>query len=111
MRVQGNNSLQLPSTISKAVDFRLSRLSRVERRVLEVAAVTGYSFQFEQISDLSDLSIIQILDALDELVNRHFLFAHSAKYQFAHELLRQSVLDGMSPARREFLVKNYRGDD
>ena len=105
-----NGFLQLPSTISKAVDFRLSRLNRVERRVLEVAAVIGYSFSFEQISDLSDLSVMQILDALDELVNRHFLFARSAKYQFAHELLRQSILEGMSLARRQFLEKNFLGD-
>ena len=68
------------------------------------------SFKTDQIGEFSDLSIMQILDALDELVNRHFLFVRSTQYQFVHELIRQAVLDGMSPARRKFLQENFLGD-
>ena len=105
--LEKDGSLLLPETINKTVEYRLGRLSRVERRVLEVGAVIGNSFEFDQISELTELSGIQVIDALDELVNRHFLFAHSARYQFSHELLRQFVLDGLSPARRQFLERNY----
>jgi len=105
-----NKSLSLPSTISKTVDYRLGRLSQEERRVLEIAAVIGFSFKTDQIGEFSDLSIMQILDALDELVNRHFLFARSTQYQFVHELIRQAVLEGMSPARKKFLQETCLGE-
>jgi len=105
-----SKQFSLPATISKVVDYRLSRLNQMERRVLEIAAVIGFSFKFDQIGNLSDLPIMQILDALDELVNRHLLVGYPDKYQFAHEILHQSVLDGMSPARRQFLEKSYLGD-
>jgi len=101
-----DKALTLPSTVSKTISYRLSRLSQIERRVLEVAAAVGFTFKVDQVSELSDLSIMQVLDALDELVSRHFLLVQSAHYQFAHELVRQTVLDGMSPARRQFLEGN-----
>ena len=103
-------TLTLPQTVSRAINYRLSRLNPMERRVLEVAAAIGFDFRVDQISELSDLSVIQVLDALDELVNRHFLSIRSDKYQFAHELVRQAVLDGMSPARRQFLEESCLGD-
>lgn len=105
-----NETLALPSTISKTIDYRLSRLSQVERRVLETGAVIGFTFKVDRVSELSDLTVMQILDALDELVSRHFLFPQSTQYQFVHELVRQTVLDGMSPARRRFLEESYLGD-
>ena len=99
-------SLTLPPTVSKTINYRLSRLSQTERRALEVAAAIGFTFKVDQVSELADLSVMQILDALDELVSRHFLFVRSSQYQFAHELVRQAVLDGMSPARRRFLEES-----
>jgi len=105
-----NNNLSLPPTIFKTVDYRLSRLSQEERRVLEIAAVIGLSFKIDRIREFSDLSIMQILDALDELVNRHFLFVRSTHYQFVHELIRQAVLEGMSPARKQFLIETFLGE-
>ena len=99
-------ALTLPLTVSKTIKYRLSRLSQIERRVLEVAASVGFTFKVDQVSELSDLSVIQVLDALDELASRHFLLVQSTQYQFAHELVRQTVLDGMSPARRQFLEGN-----
>ena len=99
-------TLTLPPTVSKTINYRLSRLSQNERRVLEVAATVGFTFNIDQVIDLSDLSVMQVLDALDELVSRHFLVVRSTKYQFAHELVRQAVLGGMSLARRQFLENN-----
>ncbi|NJC94798.1 MAG: hypothetical protein FIB03_00425 [Anaerolineae bacterium] len=102
-------ALVLPPTVFRTIQYRLSRLSQIERRVLEVAAAVGFTFKVDQISELSDLSVMQVLDALDELVSRHFLLVQSAQYQFAHELVRQTVLNGMSPARRQYLEENCLG--
>jgi len=103
-------ALTLPPTISKTIHYRLSRLSQMERRVFEVAAAIGFTFEVDRVSELADLSVMQVLDAMDELVSRHFLFVRAAKYQFAHELIRQAVLEGMSPARRQFLEESCLGD-
>jgi len=101
-----NNNISLPTSISKAVGFRLSLLSDVEMRVLEVAAIIGFSFDFDQISELTDIPTMQIFDALDELVIRHLLVHQSSAYQFRHELIYHTVLEKISPARRKFLEQS-----
>lgn len=101
-----NNSISLPTSISKVVRFRLGLLSDVEMKVLEVAAIVGFSFDFDQVSELTDIPSIQILDALDELVIRHLLVNQPSAYQFRHELIYGSVLEKISPARRKFLEQN-----
>jgi DNA-binding SARP family transcriptional activator len=98
--------MTLPPTASKTIKYRLSRLSQTERRVLEVAAAIGFTFKVDRVSQLSDLSVMQVLDALDELVSRHFLQIRSTQYQFAHELVRQTILNDMSPARRQYLEES-----
>lgn len=103
-------AVTLPPTVSRTIKYRLSRLSQTEKRVLEVAATLGFTFKVDRVTQLSDLSAMQVLDALDELVSRHFLLVRSTQYQFAHELVRQTVLNGMSPVRRQFLKEScFRG--
>jgi len=101
-----NNSISLPTSISKAVGFRLNLLSDVEMKVLEVAAIIGFSFDFDQISELADIPNLQIFDALDELVIRHLLVNKSSAYEFRRELIYHSVLEKISPARRKFFEKS-----
>ena len=101
-----NQSFPLPTSISKVVDFRLSSLNQSERMVLDSIATMGYSFEMDHILNQTGLPIQRILDALDELVNRHFLVTQSATYRFRSELIRQSVLEVMSPARRRFFEQD-----
>ena len=101
-----NHTIPLPTSISKVVGFRLGLLSDVEMKVLEVAAIIGYSFDFDQISELTDIPKMQIFDALDELVTRHLLVNQSSAYQFRHELIYHSVLEKISPARKQFLEQS-----
>jgi predicted ATPase len=104
-----NNNISLPTSISKAVGFRLSLLSEVEMRILEIAAIIGFSFDFDQISELTDIPTMQIFDALDELDIRHLLVHQSSAYQFRHELIYHSVLEKISPARRKYLEQSLSG--
>ncbi len=101
-----NHTIPLPTSISKVIGFRLSLLTDVEMKVLEVAAIIGYSFDFDQISELTDIPNMQIFDALDELVIRHLLVNQSSVYQFRHELIYHSVLEKISPARKQFLEQS-----
>jgi len=102
-----NRSDSLPELISNVIGFRLSLMERTERKVLNAIAVKGYFSDLAQIVDLTELSIQQVLDALDELVNYHFLEIHSTTYHFKHEIVRQFVLDSMSPVLKQFLESEY----
>ena len=104
-----NNNISLPTSITKAVGFRLNLLSDVEMKVLEVAAIIGFSFYFDQIIELTDIPKMQIFDALDELVIRHLVVTKSSAYEFRHELIYHSVLEKISPARRKFFEKSLSG--
>lgn len=101
--VLDNQPVSWPLSISTVVNFRLSLLEQTERRVLDAIAVKGYLNEVDQFVDQTGLSVQQILDALDELVSHHFLVNHSIFYQFKHEIIRQSVLELMSPMRKRFL--------
>ena len=96
-------SISLPSSISKIIGFRLSLLNKTERKVINAIAVKGYLSGLDQIVDQTELSYQQVLDAVDKLVNHHFLEIRSTTYQFKHEIVRQSVLDAISPVRRQYL--------
>ena len=100
------DTILIPTSISKAVEFRLSRLGEFEKKVLEIAAIIGYSFSFDQIIELTDFPKMQIFDALDELVIHHLLVNQSSIYQFRHELIYHSVLEKISPARKQFLEQS-----
>lgn len=96
-------TIYLPTTISKVIDFRLNSLNQIERKVLDAIAVRGHMTDVDQIVKLTGLSVLQIFDVLDKLVARHLLVAQSTTYQFRHEIVRQSILEAMSPVRRQFL--------
>lgn len=104
-----SENIPLPTSVSKAVGFRLSRLSALELKILEIAAIIGYSFSLDQIIELAEFSPMQVIDALDGMVVRHLLESHSSNYQFRHELIYQSVLERMSPARKQILERNLSG--
>lgn len=101
--VMENQLKSLPVSISNVIGFRLSLLDQTERKVLNAIAVKGYLSDLAQVVDQTELTVQQVLDALDELVNYHFLEVHSATYYLKHEIVRQFVLDKISPLRRRFL--------
>jgi predicted ATPase len=85
----------------------LARIAEQTREVLGVAAVLGRSFTFRLLEAASGIDPDSLIAILDEAENGGFLISSieypEARFQFAHELIRQSVLGGLSAPRRQRL--------
>jgi tetratricopeptide (TPR) repeat protein len=99
--------LEVPRSVRLAIGRRLERVSEDCRRVLTTAAVIGRGFSFELLDALGEVDTDALLDATDE-AERAYLVASTSdgaedRFTFAHELIRQTLLTGVSAPRRRRL--------
>ena len=85
----------LPPTVQDAVLSRVHRLSPQGRLALETAAVIGSRIEPNLVHGMADVSP----DSVDECVTAGMLRFDAPTYAFRHELVRQSVLSGITPGR------------
>jgi len=97
--------LEVPRGVRLVIGRRLERVSEDCRRVLTTAAVIGHGFSFELLEVLSEVEADVLLDAVDEGERAHLIASASdgreARFTFAHELIRQTLLSGLSLPRRQ----------
>jgi hypothetical protein len=66
--------------------------------------VIGRDFTLELLTEASDLDSDAVMAAVDELWRRRIIREHAAaRYDFCHDLLRDTAYAGVSPARRRLL--------
>jgi class 3 adenylate cyclase/tetratricopeptide (TPR) repeat protein len=117
------SELEVPRSIRLVIGQRLQRLSEGCHRVLTTAAVIGRSFSFELLEALGDPSASSgqapsagsgqgvqadaLLDAIDEAERAHLITSTAdgpeARFSFAHELIRQTLVSSLSLPRRQRL--------
>ena len=97
------DDLALPESVRLVIGRRLERLSETTRKVLSFAAILGQEFDptvLEQASELGD----ELLDAIDEAEAARLILPNTSRrdtrYEFSHALVRQTLLDSVSPLRR-----------
>jgi class 3 adenylate cyclase/tetratricopeptide (TPR) repeat protein len=99
--------LEVPRGVRLVIGRRLERVSEDCRRVLTTAAVIGRGFSFELLETLGEVEADVLLDAIDEAERAHLIALASggpeARFTFAHELIRQTLLSGLSLPRRQRL--------
>jgi predicted ATPase/class 3 adenylate cyclase len=99
--------LDVPHSVRFVIGRRLARLSESTQRALTVAAVVGRGFSVELLQAMGEADTAVLLDAIDEAEPTHMVVpvegGRSAGYRFAHELIRQTLMAGMSLARRQRL--------
>jgi len=97
--------LEVPRGVRLVIGRRLERVSEDCRRVLTTAAVIGRGFSFELLEALGQVEADVLLDATDEAERAHLIALASggpeARFTFAHELIRQTLLSGLSLPRRQ----------
>ena len=102
------SELDVPESVRLVIGRRLERLGEGARRALSAAAIVGRLFDFRLLAAIGgDLGEDALLDALDE-AERAGLVTSAAegdevRYEFAHELIRQTLLTGVSALRRQKL--------
>jgi tetratricopeptide (TPR) repeat protein len=98
---------EVPRGVDMIISRRLKRVSDECRRVLTAAAVVGRRFSFVLLKTLMGIDEDTLLDAI-EAAERAQLVSSTLEetedqYMFFHELIRQTLLSRLSPARRRRL--------
>ena len=93
--VIASGGASLPPTVQDAVLSRVHRISPQGRLALESAAVIGSRVEPSLIHGMPDVSP----DSVDECVSAGMLRFEAPAYVFRHDLVRQSVLSGITPGR------------
>ncbi|MGH9035770.1 MAG: ATP-binding protein [Acidimicrobiia bacterium] len=95
--------LGIPEGVRDVVGQRLSRLSPEANRTLAVASVVGLVFHPEVLATAGDLAQDELFATLEEAVAANLLVeiaAPVAQYRFSHALVRATLYDELTAARR-----------
>jgi DNA-binding SARP family transcriptional activator/tetratricopeptide (TPR) repeat protein len=100
--------LDVPESLRLVLGRRLERLGGNGRRALSAAAVVGRAFTYELLEALGEVPPDVLLDVLDEAEGARLVAPLSDdpgedRLLFSHELIRQTLLSGLSQPRRRRL--------
>ncbi len=93
--------LGIPEGVRDVVGRRLSRLSEDTNRTLRVAAVVGAEFELPVVEAAGSLDDERLLAALEEAAGARLVTEASAtRYRFSHALVRATLYEQLTAARR-----------
>lgn len=98
--------IQVPESVRLVITRRVQRLGDTARRVLTAAAVIGRAFPLDLLTTVVDLDDDAVIDAIEEAERAHLVVAEgerSSRYLFSHELVRSTLVSGLSVPRRQRL--------
>ena len=99
----GAQRLAIPQRVRDVIARRLRHLSDECRRVLVLASVLGREFGLDVLGRLAELPAEHLLDALDEAMAARVVSdvpGTAGRARFAHVLIRDTLYDGLTTARR-----------
>ncbi len=94
---------RLPVAVVDLVERRLAGLDPEHRRALAAAAVLGRSFGIDLLALVVDRPAAALLDVFDAAVEANLLVEDAppvGRFAFAHALIRDGLLEGMTALRR-----------
>jgi hypothetical protein len=100
---KATNALETPSSIREVIGSRMRRLSEPSQKALVVASVLGREFALDSLEHMSRLSREALLDVLDEATAERVVGevpGTSGRVRFAHALIRDTLYDELTSARR-----------
>lgn len=100
-------SVSIPQGIKETIGRRLNRLSEGCVQALAFASVIGREFSLKELELLADqMPTDRLLEALDEAMSARIIEEISSaleRYQFSHVLIRETLYEDISTARRSRL--------
>jgi predicted ATPase/class 3 adenylate cyclase len=95
----------VPESIRLVLGQRLDRLAVSTREVLVAAAVSGRAFASDLVGDVAGVDQAVLLEAFDEAERARLVAPGKdpGQLMFSHELIRQTLLSGVSAVKRERL--------
>lgn len=100
--------VSLPDSVREVIGRRLRYLQPECNRVLELASVLGREFSLEVLAGLARVSQDLLQDTLDDAMSARVLAdvpGAAGRVRFAHVLIRDTIYDGLTAARRVRLHK------
>jgi len=97
--------IRIPEGVKEVIGRRLNLLSLTCNEALAIASVIGRDFSQDVLSGAAaPLGADAMLEALDEAVAAHIIDeTDTGRYQFTHNLIRESLYDELRPAQRSRL--------
>ncbi len=96
--------LEIPQGVREVVGRRLDRLSEETNEALRVAAVIGREFDEELVVRVANLSPEALMTAANEAIAERLVNdLGGSRYSFAHALVRDTLYEELSPAKRSAL--------
>jgi tetratricopeptide (TPR) repeat protein len=95
--------IAVPAGVREVILRRLDHLSEDCREVLVLASVLGPEFTVETVRRMGELSADGALDLLGEAVQSGLLVeapGAPGRFRFSHDLVRETLYESLSPARR-----------
>jgi tetratricopeptide (TPR) repeat protein len=99
--------IEVPDNVRLVIGRRLARLSDPAQKALGAAAVIGGSFTFELLHTATGGDVDGLLECIEEAEGAGVITSAvqypEARFRFAHELIRRTIIEGHSAARRQRL--------
>jgi tetratricopeptide (TPR) repeat protein len=101
------DEIDVPENVRLIIGRRLERLDENEKRMLEAAAVIGRSFSFQLLTGISQIDVDELFTVIEK-AQQMGIVVPSAEgperpFTFGHELVRQTLLGGISAPRQQRL--------
>jgi tetratricopeptide (TPR) repeat protein len=100
--------LRIPPGVRAVIGQRMGRLSERCRSLLVPASVMGREFRLDALAQLTALGRDELLDAVDEAIAERVVGdapGSPGRLRFGHALIRDTLYDGLTSARRLQLHK------
>jgi predicted ATPase len=97
------SGVRIPEGVREVIGRRLDQLSDECNRILTIACVIGREFSLDGLEPLSEITGDQLLELLDEAMAARVineLPQAVGQYSFVHALIRETLYDEISTARR-----------
>jgi len=101
------DTIEVPEGVRLVIGRRLDRLGEQARKVLTAGAVIGRSFPLDLLQATVELPEDDVLDAVEEAERAQLVSGDASqrtpRYGFVHELIRTTLVNGLSLPRRQRL--------
>ncbi|HWX28569.1 MAG TPA: AAA family ATPase, partial [Steroidobacteraceae bacterium] len=99
------DEIEVPENVRLIIERRLERFDENEKRVLTAAAMIGRSFSFRLLNEVSQVDVDELFTVIEKAQQMGIIVPSSegpeTPFTFAHELVRQTLLAGMSAPRKQ----------
>jgi hypothetical protein len=101
------DEIDVPDNVRLIIGRGLERLDENEKRVLTAAAVIGRSFSFKILTAICEIDVDELFTIVEKAQQKGIIVARSEApekpFTFSHELVRQTLLAGISAPRLQQL--------